>query len=353
MLRLPPMSVRNLLEEWFESDLLKASLAVDALVGTFQGPFSPGTAFGLVPHFLPAARGTDWSFVRGGMGVLADAMARAAREAGATIRTDAEVRRIVTDGGRATAVELATGEMIGARAVASSADPKRTFLQLIEAEELSPEFLLQVRNIAMGGVVAKVNLALDGTPPVPVAGDGMPPHVRIAPSLEYLERAFDDAKYGAMSKAPFVDAYVPTAVDPGRAPAGRHLLSAVVQYAPYDLRGRDWTRDRDVLAERAIGILEEHMPGLEKRIIGRTVLTPRDLEARFGMTEGHIYHGEMTLDQMLILRPVPGWAQYRTPIEGLYLCGSGAHPGGGITGAPGRNAARAILADWGRLARKS
>jgi phytoene dehydrogenase-like protein len=353
MLRLPPMSVRNLLNEWFESDLLKASLAVDALLGTFQGPFSPGTAFGLVSHFLPAVYGGDWAFVRGGMSVLADALAQAAKEAGAKIRTDAEVVRIVTGAGRANAVQLADGEVIGARAVASSADPKRTFLHLVRPEELSPEFLLQVRNIAMNGVVAKVNLALDGPPPIPVAGNGLPPHVRIAPSLEYLERAYDDAKYGRLSSAPFVDVFVPSALDPSLAPAGMHILSAVVQYAPYDLRGGDWTQDRDVLAERVIGRLEEHMPGLEHRIIGRSVLSPRDLESRFGMTEGHIYHGEMTLDQSLVLRPVPGWARYRTPIEGLYLCGAGAHPGGGITGAPGHNAARQILADWTQLAPRS
>lgn len=350
MLRLPPMSVRDLLNEWFESDLLKASLAVDALHGTFQGPWSPGTAFGLVQH-TPPADGPGWSFIRGGMGILSGALSRAAKEAGATIRTEAEVSRIVSVGGRVTSVELADGEVIGARAVASNADPKRTFLHLVDPEELSPEFLLRVRNIAMTGVVAKVNLALDSAPPVPVAGNGLPPHVRIAPSMEYIERAYDDAKYGAMSKAPFVDVFIPSAVDPGLAPAGMHVLSAVVQYAPYDLRGGDWTVERDTLMDRVVGLLEEHMPGLEDRVIGRAVLSPRDLEARFGMTEGHIYHGEMTLDQSLVLRPVPGWARYRTPVEGLYLCGSGAHPGGGITGAPGFNAAREILKDWPRLAR--
>jgi phytoene dehydrogenase-like protein len=351
MLRLPPMSVRNLLNEWFESPLLKASLAVDALLGTYQGPYSPGTAFRLVTHFLPAAHGGDRAFIRGGMGVLAEALVQAAKDFGALIRTDAEVTRIRTDAGRVTAVELTSGEVIGARAVASNADPKRTFLRLVRPEELSPEFLLRIRNIAMTGVVGKVLLALDGAPPIPVAKDGIPPHIRVAPSLEYLERAYDDAKYGQMSKAPFVDIYLPSAADPHLAPAGMHVLSAVVQYAPYELRSGDWTTDRDVLAERVLGILEEYIPGLENRIIGRTVLTPMDLESRFGMTEGHIYHGEMTLDQLLVLRPVPGWAQYRTPIEGLYLCGSGAHPGGGITGTPGRNAARAILSDWSRLAR--
>ena len=349
MLRLIPMAVRDLLNEWFETETLKASLAVDALIGTFQGPWSPGTAFGLLHHFLAGARGSGWTFVRGGMGILAGALAGAAKDAGVTIRTDAEVARILSMAGRVTGVELADGEVIGARAVASNADPKRTFLHLVDPEELGPEFLLHVRNFEMNGVVAKVILALDGPPPVPVAGNGLPPHLRIAPSLEYIERAYDDAKYGSMSEAPFVDVFLPSVVDPDLAPPGGHVLSALIQYAPYALRRGDWTKERDVLADRVVGLLEEHMPGLEHRIVGRIVLTPRDLETRFGLTEGHIYHGEMTLDQSLVLRPVPGWSQYRTPVEGLYLCGSGAHPGGGITGAPGHNAAREILADWSRL----
>lgn len=349
MLRLPPMPVRDLLNEWFETELLKASFAVDALIGTFQGPWSPGTAFGLVQHFSPSAHGAGWAFVRGGMGALANALVVAAQEAGATIRTDAEVTRIVTAEGRVSGLQLATGETIGARVVASNADPKRTFLHLVDSEELSPEFLLRVRNIEMTGVVAKVNLALNGAPRVPVAGNGLPPHVRIAPSMEYMERAYDDAKYGDVSKAPFVDVFLPSAVDPEAAPPGKHVLSALVQYVPYDAQGGDSTSAGDKLADRVIGILEEHMPGLEKQIVGQSVLGPRDLETRFGLTEGHIFHGEMTLDQLLVLRPVSGWSQYRTPVDGLYLCGSGAHPGGGITGAPGYNAAREILADWPRL----
>jgi len=349
MLRLPPMPVRDLLNEWFETELLKASLAVDALLGTFQGPWSPGTAFGLVRHFLPSVHGSGWAFVRGGMDTLTGALAAAAREAGATIRTDAEVTRVVCRAGRVTGLLLANGETIGARVVASNADPKRTFLHLVDPEELSPEFLLRVRNFEMNGVVAKVNLALDGAPRVPVAGNELPPHVRIAPSLEYIERAYDDAKYGSVSKAPFLDVFLPSAVDPDLAPPGKHVLSALVQYAPYDLRPGDWANARDKLGDQVIGILEDHLPGLERQIVGRSVLTPWDLEARFGLTEGHIYHGEMTLDQTFVLRPVPGWSQYRTPVEGLYLCGSGAHPGGGITGAPGYNAAREILADWPRI----
>jgi len=248
-----------------------------------------------------------------------------------------------------TGVELSNGERIAARVVASNADPKRTFLHLVDPEELSPEFLVRVRNFEMNGVVAKVNFALDRAPSSPDASEEIPAHFRICPSLEYLERAYDDAKYGRASAAPFLDVFVPTVMDPDLAPPGKHVVSVLVQYAPYDLRPGHWDKERDKLGDKVVGLLEEHMPGFERLVVARQVLTPRDLEARFGLTEGHIYHGEMTLDQSLVLRPVPGWSQYRTPVEGLYLCGAGAHPGGGITGAPGYNAAREILADWNRI----
>lgn len=351
MLRLPPMSIRDFLNEWFETELLKVSYAVEGLAGTFEGPWSPGTAFGLVSRFLPDEYGCDSAFVRGGMGTLADALAQAARDAGATIRTETEVTRIKSADGRVTGVELVGGETVGARVVASNADPKRTFLHLVDPEELSPEFLLQVRNFEMNGVVAKVNFALDGTPKLPLAGNGVPPHFRICPSLEYIERAYDDAKYGKSSANPVLDVFVPTVVDRDLAPLGKHVMSAQVQYAPYELRRSDWATEGEKLADRVVAILEDHMPGFEGLILRRQVLTPLDLEARFGLTEGHIYHGEMTLDQSLVLRPVPGWSRYRTPVAGLYLCGSGAHPGGGITGGPGLNAARAILKDWTRRSR--
>jgi phytoene dehydrogenase-like protein len=349
MLRMPPMPVRDFLNEWFETELLKASLAVDAILGTFQGPFSPGTAFGLVPRYSPATRGTIGSMVRGGAGNLASALAVAARESGVSIRTDSEVKQIRTHDGRAVGVELADGQVIPARVVVSNADPKRTFLHLVEPQELSPEFLDRVRNLQMTGVIAKVNVALDRLPILAATEDGVPAHFRICPSIEYLERAYDDAKYGSASRAPLLEVFVPTIVDPGLAPPGKHILSALVQYAPYDLRPGSWEKEADLLAERVLGVLEEHMPGFENLILARQVLTPADLERRFGLTEGHIYHGEMTLNQFLVLRPVPGWAGYRTPVDGLYLCGSGTHPGGGVSGAPGYNAARQILRDWSRL----
>jgi phytoene dehydrogenase-like protein len=349
MLRIPPMPVRDFLNEWFETELLKASLAADAILGTFQGPFSPGTAFGLVPRFSPATRGNAGSMVQGGIGTLANALALAAREAGVSIRTDTEVKRIRTEDGRAVGVELADGQVLSARVVVSNADPKRTFLHLVASQDLSPEFLDRVRNLQMTGVIAKMNVALDGLPTLSATGDGVPAHFRICPSIEYLERAYDDAKYGSASRAPFLEVFVPTIVDPGLAPSGKHILSALVQYAPYDVRPGNWETEAAPLAERVLGLLEEHMPGFEKLVLARQVLTPADLERRFGLTEGHIYHGEMTLNQFLVLRPVPGWAGYRTPVDGLYLCGSGTHPGGGVSGAPGYNAARQILRDWSRL----
>ena len=348
LLRVPPMPVRDVLNEWFETELLKASLAADALIGTFQGPFSPGTAFGLIRHFLPSVRRSGWAFVRGGSGNLSNAIAQAAKDAGATIRTDAEVTRIRSAAGRITGVELAGGETIGARIVASNADPKRTLLHLVAPEELSPEFLVQVRNLEMTGVVAAVNFALDGAPRLAATGHSVPPHVRVCPSLEYLERAYDDAKYGKASTRPFLDVFVPSVIDPDLAPPGKHVMSTLFQYAPYELRGGGWETEGENLADRVVEILETHMPGFEQLVVHREVLTPRTLEARFGLTEGHIYHGDMTLNQSLVLRPVPGWSQYRMPIEGLYLCGSGAHPGGGISGTPGYNAARQILKDWPR-----
>jgi phytoene dehydrogenase-like protein len=349
-IRIVPMSVRAVLGEWFETELLRSTLAVDALVGTFRGPYSPGTAFGLLHHYGPQANG-GWALVRGGMGALAQTLAAAAQEAGAIIRTDAEVRQILTKDGHATGLQLASGEMLLARAILSTADPKRTFLRLIDPAGLPRQFLDHIRNFQMEGVVAKVNLALDGAPAVP-GNDGLPaPHLRIAPSLEYLERAYDDAKYGAASKEPFLDAVIPSLLDSGLAPAGKHVMSVLVQYAPYHRKQGGWDADRERLGDAVVDLLDAHLPGLRKLVLGREVLTPSDLERRFGLTDGHIYHGEMTLNQQLVLRPAPGWSQYRTPIAGLYLGGSGAHPGGGITGAPGYNAAHALLRDWPAIAR--
>ncbi len=350
-IRMVPMSLRAVLDEWFETDLLKATLAVDALVGTFRGPYSPGTAFGLLHHFAADTQGSGWALVRGGMGNLTRSLAAAAQEAGVGIRTDAEVRRILTKEGRTTGVQLASGEMVLAHAVLSNADPKRTFLKLVEPADLPRDFVDHIRNFQTEGVVAKVNLAVDGLPAWPGGDGGLAPHLRIAPSLEYIERAYDDAKYGDPSQQPFLDIVVPTLLDPDLAPSGKHILSVLVQYAPYHRKAGDWDGRREALGDTVVDLLDARLPGLRRLVLAREVLTPVDLERRFGLTDGHIYHGEMTLNQQLVLRPAPGWSQYRTPIAGLYLGGSGAHPGGGITGAPGYNAAQALLEDWSALIR--
>jgi phytoene dehydrogenase-like protein len=343
--RLPTMSVRSVLNEWFETDLLKATLAFDALLGTFRGPWSPGTAFGFVQHFMPAVHGARWSFVAGGAGRLSEILGEAARQAGVSIRTGADVQKILAKDGRAAGVRLASGETIAARTVLSNADPKRTFLHLVDPSEVPLAYLDGIRNYRCDGVVSRVNLALDGLPEMK---DGMAPHIRIAPSLEYIEHAYDDAKYGIPSADPVIDAVIPSLVDPTVAPSGKHVMSVLVQYTPYGLKKGTWAAMRDALGDSVVDILDGHFRGIRKQIIARQVLTPLDLENRLGLTGGHIYHGEMTINQQYVLRPVASWARYRTPIDGLYLCGSGTHPGGGITGAPGRNAAKQVLRDLRR-----
>lgn len=350
-LRIPFMSLRDVLGEWFETELLKASLALDGLFGVFRGPWSPFTAYGLIHHYMPEANGGAWTFIRGGGAGLSNALAAAAQEVGVTIRTSAEVRKILSPDGRVTGVQLATGETIPARVVLSNADPKRTFLNLVDPVNLDADFLMRVRNYSSEGCVAKINIALDAAPQVPSVGDGgpVPPHFQVAPSLEYIERAYDDAKHGNISESPTLDVFVPSVVDPTLAPPGKHVMSVLVQYTPYRLKKGTWEDRREGLGERILEILEPHVPNLRSALAGMEVVTPADLESRFGLSGGHIFHGEMTLNQQYVLRPVPGWGRYRTPVAGLYLCGSGAHPGGGITGAPGYNGAHAVLEDWPRL----
>ncbi len=349
-LRLPALSAWDYLGEWFESEPLKAILAAEALQGLFQGPRSPGTAFGLVRYHMALLDGGSWSFVRGGTGSLATALAKAAEHFGAEVRTGTEVRHILTGQGRAEGVELTTGEVIPCQAVASSADPKRTFLQLLGSTELEPGFLRGVRNLDTEGSVSVVDVALDGRPelrsvqgPIP-----WPPHLRLAPGLEYLERAYDEGKYGNISQHPALDAYMPSIIDPSLAPAGQQVMTVHVQYTPYHLRKGTWAEGREEVGDRVVELLGHHAPDLKSRVLHKRVLTPPDLEKTYGLTGGHIHHGEMTLNQAFFLRPLPGWSRYRTPIRGLYLCGSGAHPGGGITGGPGHNAARVILRDLPR-----
>lgn len=351
-LRILPMSIADLTNEWFETDVLKASLAGGGILGSFVGPRAQGTAFVFLYHQLGQSNGAfrTSGFVRGGIGNLPQAIARAAQHFGAKIQTGAEVARILTKSGTATSVLLENGEEISGTAIISSTDTKRTFLQLIEPTYLDPEFLLQVKNIRSRGTVAKINFALDTLPkfkgapePVPSTLGGV---IHIAPTLDYLERAADDAKYGRFSRQPFLEITVPSLADPSLAPSGKHVMSVWMQYAPYHLRDSNWDAERDALGDTVVNIIEDYAPGFKNSILHRQVLTPLDLEQTFGLTEGCVYHAEMSLDQIFFMRPVPGWARYNTPIENLYLCGSGTHPGGGITGLPGYYAAKRILQTW-------
>jgi phytoene dehydrogenase-like protein len=352
-LRILPMSVADLLDGWFENDLLKAALAATGLLGSFVGPQQQGTAFGLLHHHLGESNGAlrTAGFVRGGIGMLAQALARAAEQSGAEIRTGVEVANVVTKNGAATGVVLQNGEEIDASRVISDADVKRTFLNLVEPTYLDPHFLLQVRNIRSRGTVAKINLALDRLPSFRglLNHDG-PAHlggiIHIGPTLDYLERAADDAKYGRFSKQPFLEITIPSIADATLAPAGKHVMSVWMQYAPYHLRRTNWNESRETLGDLVVNVIDEYAPGFKNTILHRQILTPLDLETIYGPTEGHLYHAELALDQIFFMRPIPGWSRYHTPIQNLYLCGSGTHPGGGITGRPGYFAAKEILKNW-------
>jgi phytoene dehydrogenase-like protein len=366
-LRLPPadlvqafriltQSARDFLDAWFDAPELKASLATDGVIGARGGPSTPGTAYVLFHHCMGVAAGKRglWGFVRGGMGGVTQALAGAARQHGAEIRTDAEVARVLVRGGAAYGVALVSGEEIRGRIIVSNADPRRTLLQLLEPGILAPEFRRAVEAIRMEGVATKVNLALDGLPDF-VAAPGTavgPQHrgtIHIGPTIEYIDRAWDDARQGRPSDHPFMEITIPTTYDPSLAPPGKHIMSIFVQYTPYRLADGSWDQIKDAYADRVIDTLAGYAPNIRDIIIHRQVLTPLDLERDFALTGGDIFHGEMTLDRLFFLRPVPGWARYRTPVRHLYLCGAGTHPGGGVMGAPGYNAAREIRKDWKRL----
>ena len=352
LLRWGPMAVADFAGEWFETELLKAMLVARGIYGAFAGPWSAGTTANLLLQaaFDPHSAGPG-AFVKGGMGALSAALADAARRSGCEIRTDAEVIRVSVRDGRAGGVALSTGEEILARAVVSSADPKRTFLGLLDPMELDPDFVTKIRNYRCAGAVAKVHLALSGLPTFPAlanAANGSAPlsgRIHIGDEIDDLERAFDAAKYGRFSERPWCEATLPTVDDPTLAPPGGHVMSVHVQYAPYRLREGGWESRRDALGDAVVSTLASVCPGLPGLIVARKVLTPLDLEQTYGLSGGHIFHGEHALDQLYAGRPLLGWARYRTPIDGLYLCGAGTHPGGGITGAPGANASREILKD--------
>jgi len=309
---------------------------------------SPGTAYVLLHHYMGEIDGAfrSWGFARGGTGAISNAIASAAREAGVDIRTEAPVARITVKSGEAAGVVLANGDEISADLVVSSVDPNLTFLKFVDARELPDEFLDDVRRYKFRGSSGKVNLAIDALPDFKcLPGPG--PHLRgalsISPSVDYMERAYDQAKYGEFSRRPYIDMVIPTLTDPSVAPPGKHILSCFVQYAPYKLKEGTWDDQREAFGNTVIDTIAEYAPNIKNIILHKQVLTPLDLEREFGLTEGNIFQGELTLEQLFFLRPAPGWAQYETPIRKLWMCGSATHPGGGIMGAPGRNAARRIL----------
>jgi phytoene dehydrogenase-like protein len=348
LLRWMPMAVADLVSEFFADDLLQAAIASRAIAGANAGPWSAGTGALLLLAGAADSSPTGSSItVKGGPGALTKAMADAAREAGAQIRLGADVARILVKDGRVSGVRLSDGAELRANTVVSNADPKRTFLDLVDPVELDPGFLTRIRNYRSLGSVAKVNLALGTLPTFAgVNAADLKGRVHIGPSIDYLERAFDHSKYGEISQEPIIDFTIPSLADPSLAPPGHHVLSAYVQFAPYKLApGKDWMAQREVLGDVVTRTLEEYAPGLNAAIEHRQVVTPHDLERDFALTGGQIFHGEPALDQLFSMRPVLAWAQYRTPIGGLYLCGAGTHPGGGVTGGSGQNAAREILKD--------
>ena len=345
LLRIAGMNVHDLLEEHFDSPALRGALGFDAVLGTNFGPRSPGTVLTLLYRLAAqaAAGAGGLSQPLGGLGALCDALARAASTAGAHIRPAAPVKRILVEADRAAGVELDSGERIAASSVISSADPKTTFLQLLGAGHLDTGFVRRVTHLRSRGLAAKLHLALDRAPHFTgLPAEAVRGRLIIAPSLEYLERAFNHAKYGEYSAAPALEITLPTINDPSLAPAGKHVLSAIVQYAPYALKG-GWLKERERFTSLCVALLERHAPGLSKSILGAELLTPADIEQEFRISGGHWHHGELAFDQFLMVRPVPGAAQHRTPMSGLYLCGAGCHPGGGVIGTAGRNAARQVL----------
>jgi len=352
LLRWGPMAVADFAAEWFESDALRAIVCARGITGALAGPWSAGTTANLL--LQAAAQGGNGAgsavHVKGGLGALTQALADAARGFGAEIRTGARVERITTKDGRVTGVVLAGGEEIPARAVASSADPRHTFLGLLDPAVLDPEDLHRLRHFRQEGMASKVNLALSALPTfTALRGEEGPGvfagRIHIGPGVDDLERAFDDAKYGGISRRPWLDVTMPTLTDPSLAPAGRHVMSVYLQYTPFHLREGDWTARREEAGDAVLSLLEEYAPGIGRLVVHRQVLTPLDLERTYGLTGGHPSHGEPALDQLFLARPLLGWGRYRTPVAGLYLCGAGAHPGGGVTGGPGANAAREILRD--------
>jgi len=355
-LRFWTMSCADLLDEYFESDLIKGHLAGSSIIGTALGPCSPGSAYVLLHHYMGNIDGTvgAWGFARGGMGAVSAALAAAFRASGGTIRSAAPVDQILVRGGRAIGVALANGEEIYAKTVVSNMDVRRTFLETMDAHDLPEEFVQQVRKFKIRGSSGKLNIALDGLPSFPAIPHGSPAirgDMHVTDSIEMLERAYDDWKEGRWSRSPYVDMLIPSQIDPTMAPDGKHYMSVFVQYCPYTLAAGEWNdARRKAFGATVIDTIARHSPDFKDLILHAEIRTPWDIENEVGLTEGNIFQGELTFDQLLFNRPIPGYAQYRGPVGGMYMCGSSTHPGGGVMGAPGYNAAGAVLRDLKKAA---
>jgi phytoene dehydrogenase-like protein len=353
-LRFWTMSCADFLDEYFESEIVKAHLAGSSIIGTALGPRSPGTAYVLLHHYMGSIDGTvgAWGFARGGMGAISSALEMSLYAAGGRIRSAAPVERILTRGGRAVGVVLAEGEEIYASTVISNMDVRRTFLDTMDVRELPSEFVRRVRSFKIRGSSGKLNIALDGLPEFPAIPSGSPAtrgDMHVTDTIEMLERAYDDWKDGRWSRAPYVDMLIPSQIDPTMAPDGKHYMSVFVQYCPYQLAEGEWNDSRRrAFGNTVMDTIGRVSPNFKDLILHAEIRTPADIEREVGLTEGNIFQGELTFDQLLFNRPVPGYAQYRSPIRGLYMCGSSTHPGGGVMGAPGYNAAGAVLRDMGR-----
>jgi phytoene dehydrogenase-like protein len=350
LIRWGPMAAADFVAEFFETDLLRAAIAARGIFGAQMGPWSAGsTALLLLRAGADPYPVGNSAVPRGGMGALTAAMAAAAKEAGVEIRTSSEVKQILVKNGRVTGVALANGEEIAAKAVVSGADPRRTFLGLLDPVHLPPSFVVKMQNYRCHGTAAKINVALDVLPTFAAlkncsdANSALAGRIHIGPGIDYLERAFDDSKYGEFSRAPYLDISIPSILDSSLAPAGKHVMSIYMQFAPYKLKQGDWTQQSDALRDTVLKTLSAYAPDLPQKILAVQTITPKDLETTFGLTGGHPFHGELALDQIFTMRPLLGWARYAAPVDGLFLCGNGTHPGTGVTGASGHKAAREIL----------
>jgi phytoene dehydrogenase-like protein len=352
LLRWGPMAVADLVAEFFETELLRAAIAARGIFGTAMGPWSAGSSLVLLIRAAadPHPAGSS-SFAIGGAGAITQAMTAAAKEAGAEVRTAVEVKEVRVKDGGATGVVLADGQEIDAKAVISNVDPRRTLLKLVDPMHLTPDFVMKLQNYRMPGTVAKVNLALSALPKFTALNgrdDALRGRIHIGPEIDYLERAFDESKYGNFSPHPYLEVAIPSLIDPSLAPGGKHVMSIYMQYAPFKLKSGDWSAQRDALGNTVVETLGHCAPGLPGLVEDAQIITPKDLEETYGLTGGHIFHGELALDQFFTMRPLLDWARYRTPIQNLYLCGSGTHPGAGLTGGSGANAAREILKELKR-----